>query len=82
MNTTYHAKPDKPEVEICVELHTDDYDGARLVGRLFLNGEPVEIGDLQGAKRLIGLSLLNLFLADHRRRPSDDPGPPCAPPWN
>ncbi len=78
MNTTYLAKQ-TPEVEICVELHPDgDGDSGRLIGRLFLYGEPVEVAELRGAKRLIGLSLLNLFLADHRRRPSDDPGPP----WN
>ena len=86
MNTPTTATPSyrasqTPEVEVCVELHPDgDDDGARLIGRLFLHGEPVETVELRGAKRLIGLSLVNLFLADHRRRPSDDLGSP--PPWN
>ena len=69
-----------PEVEVCVELHPGPGDdGARLVGRLFLHGEPVETIDLRGAKRLIALSLVNLFLSDHDRRPSDSH---AATPWN
>lgn len=84
MNTpSYHASQ-TPEVEVCVALHPDgDDDGARLIGRLFLHGEPVETVELRGAKRLIGLSLVNLFLSDYRRRPSDCPGPnDPPPPWN
>ena len=80
MNTTSSTPYQTPEVEVCVELHADgEDDSARLVGRLFLHGEPVETIDLRGAKRLIALSLVNLFLSDHDRRPSDSH---AATPWN
>lgn len=74
-----------PEVEVCIEWSPDvDEDGDQFlpVCRLFLHGQPVETRQLRGGARILAQALVNLLLADFRRRPSDDPGPPCAPPWN
>ncbi len=84
MNTTpYHATA-TPEVEVCIEwspdrdLTPEDEGGALPTCRLFLRGQPVETRQLLGGARILAQALVNLVLADHRRRPSDDPGPP----WN
>ena len=81
-----------PEVEVAIEWSPDrdsdpeddsgaDDSGALPVARLFLHGQPVETRRLRGGARILAQALVNLVLADYRRRPSDDPGPGAAP-WN
>ena len=91
MNTAtiapYRNPTSTPEVKVTIEWSPDRADeteaeeGSALpVCRLFLHGQPVETRRLRGGARILAQALVNLVLADHRRRPSDDPGTP--PPWN
>ena len=62
-----------PKIELVIED-----DGGTLSYRLFLLGQPVAGGEMLGAKLVLARALADLAVADYRRRPSDDPGPP----WN
>ncbi|MHB1991676.1 hypothetical protein [Metallibacterium scheffleri] len=89
MNTpscaTYRNPISTPDVEVTIEWSPDcadeiEAEGSELpICRLFIHGQPVETRQLRGGARVLAQALVNLVLADHRRRPSE-PGPPPA--WN
>lgn len=74
--------PRLPHIEMTVELYETESPSDRLSYRLFIDGEPMEYERLRGAKRLLADALIELAVADHKRKgmnavdPDQIPGPP------